>query len=280
MKAVYAIAFHPDGQSVISAGADGVLRHSQGRRRRRVAKLDVFEVEPAATDSKLAVAAELPPVEFLTDVMPVLGKLGCNAGTCHGSRTGQNGFKLSLRGYDPLFDVRALTDDLAARRINLRRPETSLMLLKATGCVPHGGQRRRARASRYDVLRRWIAEGAKLDLEAPRVVSISLSPQNPVLDAEGQTQAMKVLATYADGSERDVTAEAFIDSGNTEVRHGRRRRHDHRAPPRRGADARPLRRRLRRHDAHRHGRPHRLRLDAAAGLQPHRRAGRRQAGSG
>jgi WD40 repeat protein len=217
MKAVYALAFHPDGQSVISAGADGVLHIHKAADGAEIARVGVFEIEPAATDSKLAVAAELPPVEFLSDVMPVLGKLGCNAGTCHGSRTGQNGFQLSLRGYDPLIDYRALTDDLAARRINLANPETSLMLLKATGYVPHGGHAVVDPGHRrYDVLRRWIAEGAKYNPEAPRVVSISLSPQNPVLDAEGQTLAMKVLAKYSDGTERDVSADAFIESGDTE----------------------------------------------------------------
>ena len=72
---------------------------------------------------------------------PVLSRLGCNAGTCHGSLKGKNGFKLSLRGYDPIFDVRAFTDDLASRRTNIASPDDSLMLLKSTGAVPHvGGQ--------------------------------------------------------------------------------------------------------------------------------------------
>ena len=66
------------------------------------------------------------PVDFVHDVAPVLSKLGCNAGTCHGSAKGKNGFKLSLRGYDPIFDVRALTDDLAGRRVNRRSPDREL----------------------------------------------------------------------------------------------------------------------------------------------------------
>jgi hypothetical protein len=150
--------------------------------------------------------------------MPVLGKLGCNAGTCHGSRTGQNGFSLSLRGYDPLTDHQALTDDLAGRRVNLADPESSLMLLKATGYVPHGGHAVTEPGDRrYDIIRRWIAEGAKYNADAPRVVSIALSPENPVVDAAGQTVAMKVIARYSDGSERDVSQDAFIESGDAEV---------------------------------------------------------------
>jgi len=73
--------------------------------------------------------------------MPTMSKLGCNAGTCHGAQAGKNGFKLSLRGYDPVYDVRALTDDLASRRVNIASPAQSLMLLKPTAAVPHtGGQ--------------------------------------------------------------------------------------------------------------------------------------------
>ncbi len=79
------------------------------------------------------------PPDFLRDIMPVLSRVGCNAGTCHGSQAGKNGFKLSLRGYDPLQDHRALTDDLAARRVNLSAPRRSLMLLKPAGIVPHEG---------------------------------------------------------------------------------------------------------------------------------------------
>ena len=75
--------------------------------------------------------AENYQVDFVRDVNPVLSRLGCNQGTCHGSAKGKNGFKLSLRGYDALFDVRALTDDLASRRVNLASPDNSLMLLKA-----------------------------------------------------------------------------------------------------------------------------------------------------
>ncbi|MEX0714667.1 MAG: hypothetical protein WD278_20180, partial [Pirellulales bacterium] len=82
---------------------------------------------------------EKHPVSFVRDVQPALSKMGCNAGTCHGSANGKNGFKLSLRGYDPLFDHRELTDDLAARRFNRAAPDQSLMLLKPAGGVPHVG---------------------------------------------------------------------------------------------------------------------------------------------
>jgi hypothetical protein len=159
-----------------------------------------------------------PHIDFIRDVNPVMTKLGCNAGTCHGAKEGKLGFKLSLRGYDPLFDVRALKDDLAARRLNVASPDDSLMLLKATAGVPHeGGQRVRTGDKYYDILRRWIADGARLDLAAPRVTKIEIAPENPVVQQIGARQQMRVVATYSDGSTRDVTAESFVDTGNQDV---------------------------------------------------------------
>ncbi len=158
------------------------------------------------------------PVSYVRDVMPVISRLGCNAGTCHGSKDGKEGFKLSLRGYDPQYDVRAWTDDLKARRINFASPDDSLLLLKATGAVPHvGGQLTQPGSKYYEILRRWIAEGARLDAETPGVASITIEPLDPVVQQIGARQQMRVVATYADGTQRDVTAEAFIESGNTDV---------------------------------------------------------------
>src|SRR5438105_796418 len=103
-----------------------------------------------------------PPVSFVADVQPVLSKLGCNAGTCHGAQAGKNGFKLSLRGYDPVYDFRALTDDLEGRRFNRAAPERSLMLMKPAGAVPHqGGVMTQPGDPSYELLRRWIAQGVK-----------------------------------------------------------------------------------------------------------------------
>ena len=157
-------------------------------------------------------------VDFIRDVNPVLAQLGCSAGACHGAKDGKAGFKLSLRGYDPIFDVRSLVDDHAGRRMNFASPDDSLMLLKSTGAVPHeGGQRTKFDDKYYRIMRAWIADGAKLDLTTPRVTRIEVTPQNPVLQAIGSKQQMRIIATYADGRQRDVTAEGFIESGNQDV---------------------------------------------------------------
>ena len=126
-------------------------------------------------------------IDYVRDVMPVLSKLGCNQGICHGSKDGKNGFKLSLRGYDPLYDVRAFTDELASRRVNIASPADSLMLLKATGAVPHeGGQITPTGSKYYQILHEWIATGAKLDLDASRVTAIEVSPKIPLFKTSAE----------------------------------------------------------------------------------------------
>jgi hypothetical protein len=155
---------------------------------------------------------------FVRDVMPTLSRMGCNAGTCHGAAKGKNGFKLSLRGYDPIFDHRSLTDDLKGRRFNRAAPDTSLMLLKCTGTVAHvGGVLTQPGEPYYELLRNWIADGVKLDLDAPRVKSIAVMPKSSIIPLPGMKQQIAVVATYSDGSTRDVSVEAFLESSNTEV---------------------------------------------------------------
>lgn len=156
--------------------------------------------------------------DYIQDVNPILARVGCNSGTCHGSQDGKNGFKLSLRGYDPIFDVRALTDDLAARRVNVASPESSLILAKPSAHVPHeGGQVVAPDSDYYQMLHAWISGGATLDMDVARVVGIEAFPKNPVVEQIENHQQVRVEATYSDGSRRDVTREAFIESGNTDI---------------------------------------------------------------
>ncbi len=159
-----------------------------------------------------------PPIDFIRDVNPLLSRLGCNAGTCHGAQKGKNGFKLSLRGYDPLEDVRALSDDLRSRRLNTAAPDASLMLLKPIGSVPHeGGVLLASDSVYYETLRKWIADGAQLEPSSQKVTRIELSPSKPVVERENSWQQFRVVAHFADGSHRDVTQEAFIETGDAEI---------------------------------------------------------------
>ena len=177
-----------------------------------------FNGQTAKVPVAVANQTVAPNVSFVRDVQPVLSKLGCNAGTCHGSAQGKNGFKLSLRGYDPIFDHRSLTDDLEGRRFNRAAPDRSLMLMKPAGTVPHvGGVVWQPGDPTYDLDKAWIADGVKLDLTAPKVASIELFPKNPSLPVIGMKQQFSIIATYTDGKTRDVSAETFIESSNTEV---------------------------------------------------------------
>ena len=155
---------------------------------------------------------------FIRDVTPVLSKMGCNAGTCHGANKGKGSLKLSLRGNDAIFDVRAYTDDHASRRVNLASPANSLMLLKAIADVPHEGGRLTAPGKPYyETIQKWIADGAKLNTATPRVSGIDIFPKNPIVQRVGSRQQFRIMATYTDGAVRDVTAETSVQGADIEV---------------------------------------------------------------
>ncbi len=195
-------------QSVLvrpAADGDGVLKFT-------------LAGQAAAIPVKVTGLKDKYEVSFIRDVMPTMSRVGCNAGTCHGSANGKNGFKLSLRGYDPVLDHRSLTDDLEGRRFNRAAPDTSLMLLKPSGEVPHvGGALMQPGEPYYELLRLWIAQGVKLDGNSPRVAKLEVFPKSSVIPLPQMKQQMAVYATFTDGKVRDVTAEAFLDSSNNEV---------------------------------------------------------------
>jgi hypothetical protein len=184
-----------------------------------------FTVTVAADgkEVKLAVkvnGADFPPVRFGREVMPLMASVGCNAGTCHGSAKGKNGFKLSLRGYDAEFDYNALVNDLQGRRVNRVEPAKSLMLLKPIGAVPHEGKQVVLPASRqYNLIYDWIKEGVQPEPSpgTAKPSSLEVLPAVVDLDLPGRSQRMIVLAHYADGTTRDVTRDAILSSSNIDV---------------------------------------------------------------
>ena len=116
---------------------------------------------------------------FRNDVQPVLAKAGCSSGACHGAASGQNGFKLSLRGYDNEGDFLALTHQALGRRVIPSDPGRSLLLLKPTSAVPHkGGKRFEVGSIDYQVLSQWIADGAPAPApNDPRLQKIEILPE-------------------------------------------------------------------------------------------------------
>jgi hypothetical protein len=152
-------------------------------------------------------------VDFRTEVVPLLSRLGCNAGGCHGKASGQNGFRLSLFGFDVPFDHAAIAREARGRRVFPAAPEQSLLLLKATAQVAHGGGKRMARGSaEYEVFRQWIAAGTPASApDAPRVSRLRIIPGDRVLHP-GDLQQLAVLAEYTDHSSRDVTRQSEFSS--------------------------------------------------------------------
>jgi hypothetical protein len=174
------------------------------------------ELTASATVDVIA-AGSTEPVSFLTDVMPVLMRAGCNAGSCHGAARGKDGFRLSLFGFDPRGDYYRLTREIGPRRINLARPESSLLIEKAVGGVPHTGGKLFDLDSEYArILLEWLEAGAPLDEgQPPAVVGVDLYPPNAVMVGEGTRQQFIARARYSDGTDRDVTTLAVFDSNNS-----------------------------------------------------------------
>ena len=148
--------------------------------------------------------AEVP--SFEDDVIPVLTRFGCNSGGCHGKLAGQNGFKLSLRGYAPELDYESIAREALSRRVNRAVPERSLLILKAINATPHGGGQRLAVDSPgARVLVDWIAGGMPgRNSDQPKLTKIELTPARETL-VIGQTMPLQVTAIYDDGKRRDVT---------------------------------------------------------------------------
>jgi hypothetical protein len=149
------------------------------------------------------------PVHFANDVVPNLTRFGCNSGGCHGKASGQNGFKLSLFGFDPVFDYAAIVAEARGRRVFPVAPDRSLLLAKPSGQVPHGGGRRFSADSEvYQLLRRWIVQGMPVgDPGAPTLQKLEMVPAHLVM-GRGARQQVEVRAHYSDGSVRDVTRQA------------------------------------------------------------------------
>ena len=160
-----------------------------------------------------------PAMSFRNDIEAVLMRAGCNSGACHGAASGKNGFGLSLFGYDPGVDYRNLTREARGRRLNVAAPAESLMLQKPTGAVDHEGGARFAKDSfLYNMLHRWIAEGAQDDQgEIAKLTGIEILPGNCVMEGAGAQQRFVVLAKYSDGTDRDVTDLAILASEDPEV---------------------------------------------------------------
>jgi hypothetical protein len=158
------------------------------------------------------------PVNFPNQIVPVFTKYGCNGGGCHGKSGGQNGFRLSLLGFEPKEDFEFLVKEGRGRRLSPAAPDSSLLLLKAASTVPHGGgQRITVDSPAYRLLHRWIEQGMPYGSDDdPTVSHIEVLPQERVMPRSGSQQVV-VVAHFTDGSTQDVTRMTSFDSNDTEM---------------------------------------------------------------
>ena len=156
------------------------------------------------------------PLSFQLDVMPVVTAAGCNTGSCHGSARGQDGFQLSLFGFDPKGDYHRMTREHPGRRLNIAVPEASLFLTKAAGQVPHtGGKILLPNSEGYKTLLEWIRNGAHYDAKDIALpTGIEISPTQTVTRGSDQVAHYTVRAKYSDGSDRDVTPLSTFSTSN------------------------------------------------------------------
>lgn len=195
--------FHSRDTKVIVVTKEGMVRAlSDGS--------SVVTVSAAGLRQQIKVSSsgcsQTRALHFRNDILPLLGKLGCNSSACHAKAEGQGGFKLSVFAFDPVFDHAALTVENRGRRVFLAAPEHSLFLRKATATIPHGGGKRLSKDSReYELLRQWVAAGAGYGPpDAPRLVGVELQPKERPLEM-GRHQRLRLLAHYSDGRVVDVT---------------------------------------------------------------------------
>ena len=181
-------------------------------------------------------------VSFRRDVIPSFSQAGCNTGACHGTPTGKGGFRLSLRGYLPDQDFSILSHEVAGRRINPMAPETSLILRKPLGQIPHEGGLRLDPQTRRpsNSCTTGSRKGPRTTRRAPAAVRLEIFPETRVLIAPATTQQVAVLVHGADKTVRDVTPICYYDSSNPTIAEVDHRRLRSVQDAGRGRDHRPL----------------------------------------
>jgi hypothetical protein len=196
--------------AVVSAA--GVVRAVGDGETAVVAEVDGQTIRVAVVCEETAGPRRL---NFENDVEPVFSRFGCNGAGCHGKAEGQNGFKLSVFGFDPAADYAALVKEARGRRVFPAAADLSLLLQKASGRIPHGGGARLATGSAdYETLRAWVAAGAPVGAPGdPKVAAVRVEPRERLL-TPGHRQQLRVVARYTDGREADVTTLAKFQSNN------------------------------------------------------------------
>ena len=200
---------------VVSVSSDGVLRAlAPGR-----AEVEAWLGEAhSGLQARVSDQATEVSINFSQDLLSIFTQRSCNTPTCHGAITGQAGFKLSLFGYDPQADYRMIVEADEGRRVDLEHPEKSLLLMKPTFSVPHGGGKRLTLDSaEYETIAGWLKQGGRYNSEGPRVTGIAIYPRERILLGLGTAQRWVVLGRLSDGTTRDMTGEVKYQVGDDKV---------------------------------------------------------------
>ena len=209
------VSYTPIDPGIVEVSEGGLVRPVGEGRTEVLVKAGGLEERVAVEVADLEAGR---PVGFASEVVPILTKYGCNAGSCHGKSTGQGGLHLSLLGFDPKADYDQIARASRGRRVFPADPARSLILAKPTAALPHGGGRRfESDSTEADVLVRWIAGGMPESIaNEPTLVALEVAPAERVL-TPGDRQQLRVSAHYSDGLEVDVTRLARYGSNAEEL---------------------------------------------------------------
>ncbi|MCI0460683.1 MAG: DUF1549 and DUF1553 domain-containing protein [Gemmataceae bacterium] len=210
-----AARFRTESPAVVQVSPEGIVTPVGDGQGTVIAEVNGRQ---ARATVRVTAGKDFLPVTFEKDVLPILARAGCNAGACHGKSRGQNGFQLSLLGFDPDFDFRAITQEARGRRVFPASPEHSLLLLKGSGRTAHGGGRRLIPGDgHYETLSRWLASGTpRTPSDEPALERITVEPAERILTPRAGQQLL-ITGHYSDGSKRDVTHLATFQSNESVI---------------------------------------------------------------
>lgn len=207
-----AVVFKSSNPAIVTVSETGIVQPVSDGEAEIIAQQGNLSAQAKVVVTNATTAV---PIDFQTEVIAAISQPGCNSGPCHGSPQGKNGFRLSLRGFDPRLDLSTLGREASGRRTNSVEPDRSLILLKANGGVPHqGGIRLRASDEAYRVLRTWIAEGCRPSDKPRTLVKLEVIPARRELLESNPKQQLVAIAHFDDGSQRDVTHQAVFSAND------------------------------------------------------------------
>ena len=210
------VTFHSEPAGFVNIDSSGLVTPITSGEGEIVAMVDGQPI--ARGQFKIELPEQEPLVNFPNQIVPLFTKYGCNGGGCHGKLSGQNGFRLSLLGFEPREDFEHLVLESRGRRLFPPAPDSSLLLQKSVGTVPHGGgQRMEVDSHDYRLMKRWIAQGMPYGDENHRKVArIEVFPDARMLE-RNSSQQLAVIATYVDGQQADITRTVQYESNNLDM---------------------------------------------------------------